>query len=142
MKGNITASNISAENNLVDGINLLAYGNITASNITATGNLGEGMHLDTCDFDGLACISKVTGNVTILNGTFEKNLTSGSNQAELWVEARGAISLTNVSGSQYAASIAEATAVYGAYLKNDHTTGLVFPVKVINGTFSGNFNQD
>jgi len=141
VKGNITASNISAENNLVDGINLLAYGNITANNITATGNLGEGMHLDTCDFDGLACISKVTGNVTILNGTFEKNLTLASNQAEVWVEARGAINLTNVIGSQYAESMPEATAAYGAYLKNDHTTGLVFPVKVTNGSFIGNFNS-
>ena len=107
VKGNITASNISADNNLRDGIFLMAYGNITASNIQASENLGKGMHLNTCDFDGLACLSKVAGNVTILNGNFEKNLTSGPSQAELWVEARGAINLTNVNASQNAEPISE-----------------------------------
>ena len=138
VKGNITASNISTDNNLGDGINLKAYGNITGSTLLASGNLGGGMQLDTCNFDGLKCLSPVLGNVMISNGQFDRNQT---NQAELWVEARGSITLTNVTGSQFAANLSEATADHGAYLKNDHTVGMVFPVKITNGIFSGNWGS-
>ncbi len=53
------------------------------------------------------------------------------------MEARGAITLKNVTASQYA-NLSEATAGHGAYLKNDHTAGLIYPVTITNGIFSGN----
>ena len=146
--GNVILDNITASNNYQDndpnpdtggtGIELTTYGSITASNIIANNNLGEGIHLDSCNFDGLKCASTVVGNLSITNGEFEGNKAGEDGQGQLRVEAKGAVTLTNVIASQYAADSASANGDYGAFLRNDQTGGAVYPVTVTNGVFSGN----
>lgn len=126
----ITLQNVYANGNAA-GLHLQAKGNISLTALHADENSSKGAEIDTCNEDANACTSLGSGNVTIKDSTFDGN---GSSLFSLWVQSRGAITLTNVSASGTSNAV---TNPDGAQLDN-HYSQLVKPVTITNGLFNAN----
>ncbi len=98
------------------GIDLETKGNVTASNITADQHAKDGVRIDTCQESGSSCLG--SGSVSITStgtyNSFSKNYRSG-----ISVYARGAITLKNF----VALSNGDSSSYDGVYLSNNYTNG-------------------
>lgn len=134
------------------GINLANNGAFTANNVHANGNMYQGLIADTCfsvevpeGSGNWVCSTTATGNVVISNSEFSHNASQSSG---LLVDAKGAITLTNVEASynqgieRDPASPEYGNPTYetaGARLYNTSFT-TAFPVTVNTSTFD--YNSD
>jgi hypothetical protein len=81
----------SFNGNLDNGVEILAKGNVLATNITAEQNSGAGLTIDNCGFNGTVCTGTGTGTITVTNSNLNHNAYNG-----IWTSSNGAQTLTNV----------------------------------------------
>jgi hypothetical protein len=139
LKANVTLQDVYADNNEY-GMVIFTYGNITLTNVSASGNTNYGAVLDTCDLSGSCLNTTGTGKVTISGSTFNSNLNTAvdSNYFGLWVKARGAVALTNVTASHNGTTGGHNA--FGAYLQTEYSN-LVSPVTVKSSSFFSNYGH-
>ncbi len=125
----ITLSNVVMENN-TNGNQFFTKGAVSFTGVTANNN-GARTFIETCNQIAGVCDWAGSGTVTIKNSFFDGN---AGNSYGLYVVARGAITLTNVSASNTTDAV---SAPGGAYLDNGYSQ-LAVPVKVTTGWFDGN----
>ncbi|MBL8091980.1 MAG: hypothetical protein JNJ43_16715 [Anaerolineales bacterium] len=84
-------------NNGIDGLSILSAGAITASNLNASGNTINGVSLDNCSYDGGNnwCQATVSKPVTV-SGT---NMFSNNGGEGLSVQSFGAVTLNNITSN-------------------------------------------
>ncbi len=127
---NFTLQNVTASNNAV-GIALTTKGNITLSGVHADGNGAYNAFFNTCQAAAGECTWLGSGKVTISNSSFNDG---GEHPYSLYINARGAITLTNVSSSGATGAVFDPK---GAELHTEYSQ-LVSPIKITNGWFDGN----
>ncbi len=135
------------------GIALVTNGLFTANNVTANGNKYQGMIADTCwsqeTFTGSGewvCTTTATGNVVITNSQFNHN---NSNSSGLLVDAKGAITLTNVNAAwNQGIDRDPLSPTYGldSYVTagarlNNYSFTTAYPVTVNTSTFEWNIDD-
>jgi hypothetical protein len=74
-----------------NGLEILAKGNVTVTNIIAENNSSDGLNIDNCAFNGVICVGTGTGTISISNANLNHNAFSG-----IWTSSNGAQSLTSV----------------------------------------------
>lgn len=97
IQGNVSLSNVLANNNGGNGIHILDYGTITLSQVRASGNGANGAYLDNCNASegSSVCRYPKAYNISISDSAFNNN--SGAGDAYGLVAHSGAgISLKNV----------------------------------------------
>ena len=110
--GAVSLTTVTANGNGLTGLYVRNKGTITLSTVDASQNLGVGAR--GADLDNKTSASTV--GVTVTNGTFENNYTSG-----LWIETKGNIILTNTASWDNDSTAGS----YGAELNNASGTGYV-----------------
>jgi hypothetical protein len=138
--GNLTSvsiDNLVAYDNGVDGINIGVGGAVNLKNVTANSNSRRGAMIETCA--GSPCTYTGTGTVTISNSTFSSN--SGINgidyEAGLFVSAKGAISLANVTSDNNGHGGVLHAFSYGTYLNNKYGP-VPANISIVQGEFNNN----
>ncbi len=139
LKSNITLENVYFLENHRTGVGLSTSGNITLKNVTASENYYQGALLDTCWVSAGACTATGTGKVSITSSIFDENENQNSlaDAGALWIIARGAISLKDVTASQNGTV---ANPISGAIL-DTHYSPLTSGATIAKGTFDANLES-
>ncbi len=129
----ISLTNVYASSNQA-GMDLYTKGDITLTGVHSDLNTsGQGASLNTCIQSAGVCTWLGTGKVTIKDSSFDGN---GSSGYGLYVNSRGAITLTNVSASDND----DSANTDGARL-HAHYSQLASAVTITNGIFNNNGDQ-
>ncbi len=130
----ISLTNVYASSNQA-GMDLYTKGNITLTGVHADNNIGgQGASLMTCYENTTgACTWLGTGAVTIKDSSFNGNAPF---VAGLWMQTRGAISITNTTVDGNTDPVANP---FGAIL-DSHYSQLASAVTITNSSFSNNDN--
>jgi hypothetical protein len=138
--GSITIDSVYLNSNGEDGANLNLAGTISLANVMANSNYGYGVNINTCGV--MPCTYTGTGAVTISNSKFNFNqrVDTPLHKSGLLVNAKGAISLTNVEVVQngYYTNSADRSESVGAILNNSDAASPA-NISIIQGTFDKNF---
>ena len=108
IQGNVSLSNVLANNNGSNGIHILDYGTITLSQVRASGNGANGAFLDNCNASegSTVCRYPKAYNISISDSAFNNN--SGAGDAYGLVAHSGAgITLKNVDADKNGFSVEE-----------------------------------
>lgn len=127
--GNITLTNVIMDYNFL-GNKFFTKGSVSFTDVCASANR-QGNLIDTCNSTSGECEWTGTGTVTIKNSRFEHN---GGYETSLFIRARGAITLFNVTVSDNSDPVEDTG---GAWLGN-YQSQIAVPITITNSSFNNN----